>query len=321
MVRLRLFLTGYYVMQIKNDFNSLLDEFPAEPASILKTLFTQSGRLDKKQVDSLLSCLNMTIEELMKALLPLAASLSVTPVSSFQVGTLAEGGSGNLYFGANLEFSQHPLKVTVHAEQCVATNAWHQGETWLKRLMVNEAPCGHCRQFLKELNKVDDMQIIIDRTSRGEVVTCKVGDLLPDAFGPDDLGIKEYLMSDVCYPLSFSEQSFSEKPLAETSELAQAALEAARRSHAPVSNSRAGVALQLSSGRVVTGRYGENAAFNPGISAMEAAVVNWRMALLAQPEDRVVAAVMVEQQGTSSQRYLAEAFLADYGVRLEYFKV
>ncbi|MCW7555280.1 cytidine deaminase [Endozoicomonas gorgoniicola] len=303
-------------MQTNNNFNSLLNEFPAEPASILKTLSTQSGRLDKKQVDSLLSCLNMTIEELMKALLPLAASLSVTPVSSFQVGTIAEGGSGNLYFGANLEFSQHPLKITVHAEQCVVTNAWHQGETWLKRLMVNEAPCGHCRQFLKELNKVDDMQIIIDRTSRGEVVTCKIGDLLPDAFGPDDLGIKEYLMSDVCYSLSFSE-----KPLAETNELAQAALEAARRSHAPVSNSRAGVALQLSSGRVVTGRYGENAAFNPGISAMEAAVVNWRMALLAQPEDRIVAAVMVEQQGTSSQRYLAEAFLADYGVKLQYFRV
>ncbi|UYM18288.1 cytidine deaminase [Endozoicomonas euniceicola] len=313
-------------MQIKNDFNSLLNEFPAQPASILKTLSTQSGRLDKKQVDSLLSCLNMTIEELMKALLPLAASLSVTPVSSFQVGTIAEGGSGNLYFGANLEFSQHPLKITVHAEQCVVTNAWHQGETWLKRLMVNEAPCGHCRQFLKELNRVDDLQIIIDRTSRGEVVTRKIGDLLPDAFGPGDLGIKEYLMSDACYPLSlsersFSEKSFSEKPLAETSELAQAALEAARRSHAPVSNSRAGVALQLSSGRVVTGRYGENAAFNPGISAMEAAVVNWRMALLAQPEDHIVAAVMVEQQGTSSQRYLAEVFLADYGVRLEYFKV
>lgn len=303
-------------MQIKNDFNSLLDEFPAEPASVLKNLSTQFGRLDKKQVDSLLSCLNMTIEELMKALLPLAASLSVTPVSGFQVGAIAEGGSGNLYFGANLEFLQHPLKITVHAEQCVVTNAWHQGETWLKCLMVNEAPCGHCRQFLKELNRIDEMQIIIDRSPRGEIVNYRIADLLPGAFGPDELGVKEYLMSDVCYPLMQAEVS-----LAENSELAQAALEAARRSHAPISNSRAGVALQLSSGRVVTGRYGENAAFNPGISAMEAAVVNWRMALLAQPEDRVVAAVMVEQQGISSQRYLAEAFLADYGVNLEYFKV
>ncbi|MET4692369.1 cytidine deaminase [Endozoicomonas lisbonensis] len=154
-------------MQIKNDFNSLLDEFPVEPASILQNLSTQSGRLDKKQVDSLLSCLNMTIGELMKALLPLAASLSVTPISGFQVGTVAEGGSGNLYFGANLEFLQHPLKITVHAEQCVVTNAWHQGETRLQRLMVNEAPCGHCRQFLKELNRVDEMQIIIDRSPGG----------------------------------------------------------------------------------------------------------------------------------------------------------
>ena len=308
-------------MQIKNDFNSLLDEFPAEPASILKNLSTQSGRLDKKQVDSLRSCLNMTTEELMKALLPLAASLSVTPISGFQVGTVAEGGSGNIYFGANLEFLQHPLKITVHAEQCVVTNAWHQGETRLKRLMVNEAPCGHCRQFLKELNRIDEMQIIIDRSPGGEIVNCRIADLLPGAFGPDDLGVKEYLMSDVCYPLTLAEMSLAEMSQAENSELAQAALEAARRSHAPISNSRAGVALQLSSGRVVSGRYGENAAFNPGISAMEAAVVNWRMALLAQPEDRVVAAVMVEQQGASSQRYLAEAFLADYGVKLQYFGV
>ncbi|AMO54372.1 cytidine deaminase [Endozoicomonas montiporae] len=298
-------------MQTKNDFKLLLNEFPAEAANILRNTALQSGRLSKEQTTSLLSCLNMTIEELMKALLPLAASLSVTPISDFQVGTVAEGGSGDLYFGANLEFEQHPLKVTVHAEQCVVTNAWHQGETRLKRLMVNEAPCGHCRQFLKELNRVDEMEIIIDRTPKGEVINCHIADLLPDAFGPDDLGISDYLMSDVCYPLVLND----------TGELAQAALDAAKRSHAPVSQSRAGVALQLSGGRVVTGRYGENAAFNPGISAMEAAIVNWRMSLLSEPEDQVIAAVMVEQQGTSSQRYLAEAFLAGYGIGLEYFRV
>lgn len=305
------FRTGYQAMQINTDFNSLVNKFPAEAVSILKNITGQSGRLEKEQVDRLLSCLDMSIEQLMKALLPLAASLSVTPVSNFQVGTVAEGGSGCLYLGANLEFLQHPLKVTVHAEQCVVTNAWHQGETRLNRLVVNEAPCGHCRQFMKELNRIDDMQIIIDRTPKGEVITCQIADLLPDAFGPADLGIKDYLMSDVCFPLE----------LADGDDLAQAALEAAKRSHAPVSNSRAGVALKLSNGNIVTGRYGENAAFNPGISAMEAAIVNWRMAMLGDPEATIVAAAMVEQRGTSSQRYLAEAFLADYDVKLDYQSV
>ena len=298
-------------MQTKNEFNVLVKQFPAEAAAILKNITSQSGRLDKNQVDALSSGLNLTIEPLMKTLLPLAASLSVTPISGFQVGTVAEGGTGNIYLGANLEFLKHPLKVTVHAEQCVVANAWHQGETRLKRLVVDEAPCGHCRQFLKELNRVDDMHIVIDRTPKGEVVNCQIGDLLPDAFGPADLGIEDYLMSDVCYPLE----------LTESGELAQAALDAARRSHAPVSNSRAGVALKLSSGKMVTGRYGENAAFNPGISAMESAIVNWRMAMLANSEETIVAAAMVEQQGTSSQRYLAEAFLGDYGIKLEYFRV
>ena len=57
------------------------------------------------------------------ALLPLAAACSLTPISHFHVGAIARGQSGNLYFGANMEFSGAPLQQTVHAEQCAVTHA------------------------------------------------------------------------------------------------------------------------------------------------------------------------------------------------------
>lgn len=300
-------------MQTQSIFNELVEQFSAEAALTLRQLTFQSGRLDKEQVNTLLSCLDMTLEPLMKALLPLAAAISITPISHFQVGAVAEGGSGNLYLGANLEFLNHPLKVTVHAEQCVVTNAWHQGETRLNRLLVDEAPCGHCRQFLNELNQVENMAIVIDRTPKGFVKSYKMADLLPDAFGPVDLGIKERLMNQTYFPLQ----------LDNADDLAQAALDAASRSYAPISQSRAGIALRLGNGHIITGQYGENAAFNPGISAMEAAAVNWRLSRLGKPDDApettIIEAVMVEQQGVSSQRYLAEAFLSDLGIKLGYF--
>ena len=315
MVCISEYCSGHNAMHIQTDFDARFDDsvgqFPDQVAALIRNVLVQSGCLQKDQVKQILPVLALDTEGLMNALLPVAAALSVAPVSNFRVGAVAEGGSGNLYLGANLEFLQHPVKVTVHAEQCAVTNAWHQGETRLKRLFVNEAPCGHCRQFLKELNAADKMQIVIHRSSQDDIIHCSIDDLLPEAFGPADLGIDDYLMSEVNYPLA----------LEDSSELAQAALEAAKKSHAPVSQSRAGVALQLSSGRIVSGRYGENAAFNPGISAMESALVNWRMAQLGSPDDSIVAATMVEQKGKSSQRYLADAFLADYGINLEYFVV
>ena len=61
------------------------------------------------------------------------------------------GKSGRLYVGVNLEFPRLPLQHSVHAEQFLIANAaWH-GERGLKRIAVNAAPCGHCRQFIAEL--------------------------------------------------------------------------------------------------------------------------------------------------------------------------
>lgn len=44
-----------------------------------------------------------------------------------------------------------PLYNSVHAEQFLLVNALHHGERELRRLAVNAAPCGYCRQFYAEL--------------------------------------------------------------------------------------------------------------------------------------------------------------------------
>ena len=93
------------------------------------------------------------------ALLPLAAACSLTPISHFHVGAIARGQSGNLYFGANMEFSGAPLQQTVHAEQCAVTHARLRGEPALASVTVNYTPCGHCRQFMNELNSGGELQI------------------------------------------------------------------------------------------------------------------------------------------------------------------
>ncbi len=100
------------------------------------------------------------------ALLPLAAACSLTPISHFHVGAIARGQSGNLYFGANMEFSGAPLQQTVHAEQCAVTHAWLRGEPALASVTVNYTPCGHCRQFMNELNSGGELQIRLPGRAR-----------------------------------------------------------------------------------------------------------------------------------------------------------
>ncbi|MGI9277401.1 MAG: cytidine deaminase [Endozoicomonas sp.] len=295
-------------------FQERLGAFPAEAAAILQQIPAQAGHLEPGQVNSLLQIMNIGLDELMKALLPLASALSVAPISSFFVGAVVEGGSGTLYLGTNLEFENQPLKVTVHAEQFAVCNAWHRGEQFIRRLAVNEAPCGHCRQFLNELNGVENLQVIIERKDSGTAKTYKIGDLLPDAFGPSDLGFRDRLMSEMYHAFDLPKEIKADS-------LASAAAAAAASSYAPVCHSRAGVALKLSSGTVVTGRYGANAAFNPGISAMESAIVNWRLRLLENPDESIVDAVLVEQEGVSSQKDVTFSFLSGFGIEPRYYRV
>ena len=88
-------------------------------------------------------------------MLPIAAARAYCSISDFHVGAIAEGNSGAVYFGANIEIQGVQLGQTVHAEQSAISHAWMKGETGLKNITINYTPCGHCRQFMNELNGIE----------------------------------------------------------------------------------------------------------------------------------------------------------------------
>ncbi len=298
-------------------FQEQLSRFPFDASLVLQQMAKQHGRIDPEQITELMSILGLSCDELLQQyLMPLAASMTTSPISHFAVGAIVEGyreeGQGPLYLGANFEITGQPLKMTVHAEQSAVSNAWHQGENRIRRLLVNETPCGHCRQFLNELHLVENMEFIVNRIGSSERRIYGIKDLLPDAFGPADLNQEEKLLST----------RFTELPNPDASdELVTAATLAAGSSYAPYSGCRSGVALRLDNGDTIIGQYAENVAFNPGLTAIEAALVNLRLNGLSKPEGKIVDAVLVEQNVATSHRTTVEATLAGLGSELRYFAV
>ncbi len=232
------------------------------------------------QVEAIKQHSGLDDDALAFALLPLAAACSLTPISHFHVGAVARGVSGNLYFGANMEFSGAPMQQTVHAEQCAVTHAWLRGETRLLSITVNYTPCGHCRQFMNELNSGTDLQIYLPARA-----PATLGDYLPYSFGPKDLEINALLMDPVDHGFQ----------LALEDELAKAALAAANHSHAPYSTAHSGVALEDEDGKIYAGRYAENAAFNPSLPPLQAALV--LMNISGGDCQKIRRAVLAEAQG------------------------
>jgi cytidine deaminase len=197
------------------------------------------------------------VAKLMTLLLPAAAEFARPPISNYRVGVVSRGTTtGNLYFGANLEFAGEALSFTVHAEQSSITNAWMHGEEGIDLLAVNAPPCGYCRQFLNELTTAADLQIAMP------AATLSLRALLPNAFGPRDLGVDGGLLQREEHRLTILDED----------DVAQAAVEAAQRSYAPYSKAYAGVALRTNDGTIVSGAYAENAAFNPSMSPLEVAL-------------------------------------------------
>ncbi|EOY5092891.1 cytidine deaminase [Citrobacter amalonaticus] len=237
-------------------FSQLADNLQSALAPILAdTHFPAS--LTAEQVSMLKSATGLDEDALAFALLPLAAACACTPLSNFNVGAIARGVSGTWYFGANMEFLGATMQQTVHAEQSAISHAWLRGEKGLAAITVNYTPCGHCRQFMNELNSGLDLHIHLPGR---EPHTLR--DYLPDAFGPKDLDIKTLLMD---------EQDHGFAPQGDA--LTQAAIAAASRSHMPYSQSPSGVALECKDGRIFSGSYGENAAFNPTIPPLQGALI------------------------------------------------
>ena len=231
-----------------------------QQAHIQKMLLQHDGFLPVVEVQKLLSDYECTIDQLVMALLPLAAEFAVQPLSHFNVGAIAIGDSGDLYFGANQEFTNLPISQVVHAEQAAIANAHVHGETGISTIAASARPCGHCRQFLYELAGAHQLKVMLPDGQFTELFM-----LLPDAFGPEQLGVHGGLLS-ASQPLRLLDIC--------DDDLSQKALHAAVHSYAPYTKSYSGLALRTADGKIYQGSYLENVAFNPTLPALQSAFVH-----------------------------------------------
>ncbi|HLW79170.1 MAG TPA: cytidine deaminase [Terriglobia bacterium] len=253
------------------------------------------GRIPAAEVEPILDAERKTAGELILDLLPVAQLYARAPTSNYRVGAVAHGVSGSVYFGANLEVPRQMLGFSVHAEQSAVTNAFAHQEPGVRALAVTATPCGHCRQFLNELAGAATLEVHVKGGA-----AARLASLLPSSFGPDNLGVKDRIFKAAKWEL---------EPAAGTSsdDLSSAALEAARRSYAPYSHSPSGVAVQASN-NVYIGSYLENAAFNPSLSPLPAALVSLMMGREETASITAVALVEIEN-GTISQVSATQAVL------------
>ncbi len=252
-------------------------------AFLIRALDTHfDGTLSAEDAREIAALESKPVNGLMVNLLPLAATFSRPSISKFHVGALLRGVSGRLYFGANLELAGRELGATVHAEQSAAANAYMHREEGFSALAVTAAPCGLCRQFLWEMCYGSELQIL----TRGHLPS-SLANLLPDAFGPGDLGLKKGALPVTQTPLQLQD--------AKPSEIATVALEAAQMSYAPYTKAFAGVAIKTAQGRIYPGAYIENAAYNPSLSPLQTALAG--LTIARDDPSHVVQAVLVEVPG------------------------
>lgn len=183
-------------------------------------------------------------------LLQLATAFSVHPISGFAVGAIAVGATGNLYLGANMEFQGMPLNASLHAEQSALLNAWMHEESEVVRLCVSEMPCGHCRQFLRELSNFADLKLEVNGFAHPPQA------LQPHAFGAVPASGRGLLDS---------RPTLLESVRPDPDTTLQRAINAAQRSYVPYSRSPEGFVIECLNGRFFTGRAAESIAFNPSV--------------------------------------------------------
>jgi cytidine deaminase len=222
--------------------------------------------ISKGIVSRILAETSLDLSKLMVALLPQAEMFADPQVSKYPAACTIRGASGAIYLGANGELAGLPLNLTIHAEQTAAINAWEHGESRIMDLAVTAAPCGQCRQFLFEIEHAGAINVIV----RDEAPST-LGDLLPAAFGPRDLNKDARWMVDEEHALRLPTHVATDR-------LVEAALKAAKTSYAPYTDAFAGVSLETATGNVYSGRYVENAAFNPSVLAITAALAMMRLA-------------------------------------------
>jgi cytidine deaminase len=111
------------------------------------------------------------------------------PYSGFHVGAALLIEDGSIRTAVNVENASYPLSVCAE-RNAVASMVASGGKKILAAAVATNAktptpPCGGCRQVLWEFGDTDTP--VVAEGADGVRVRWRLGDLLPDAFGPDDI--------------------------------------------------------------------------------------------------------------------------------------
>jgi len=118
-----------------------------------------------------------------------AMERAYTPYSHFNVGACLKGESGKYYLGCNIENASYT--PTNCAERTAVFKAVSEGEQKFSGIVIvcsgknPAAPCGVCRQVLREFCSSDMPVVFAD--GKRNFIESTLGELLPHSFGPEDL--------------------------------------------------------------------------------------------------------------------------------------
>jgi len=125
-----------------------------------------------------------------------ARKLAYAPYSKFKVGAALLGKNGVVYMGSNVENASYP--ATNCAERTAFFSAVSEGQREFEAIAIvggkdtiSEleycAPCGVCRQVMREFCDPKSFEIILAK-NRTEYKVYTLEELLPMGFGPENLG-------------------------------------------------------------------------------------------------------------------------------------
>jgi cytidine deaminase len=129
-----------------------------------------------------------------------ACARAYAPYSLFAVGAAVRGKSGGIHTAANVENAAYGLTICAEASALSVANA--AGDFAVEAIAVvgfgiRDAvgasqvvtPCGSCRQIIGEAARLTggDVRVLCCNGELSSIIVSTIGELLPSAFGPDNL--------------------------------------------------------------------------------------------------------------------------------------
>jgi len=112
------------------------------------------------------------------------------PYSNFPVGAAVLTSEGQIFSGSNVENASFGLSICAERNAVFQAVSKSTGRLEIKMIVIYTptdtptAPCGACRQVINEFGSESEILCI----GKGKkTIRLRLGELLPNAFGPNDL--------------------------------------------------------------------------------------------------------------------------------------